>query len=265
MERVKEIFGYFVAAMAMFSLLCSIYEAMNGRLKSSGLLAGLFVAASLLMYLPQIELFKGFGIEAKLQIQQKLDKAQEILEQVRKLSLASAKSSYFNIAWSNRLGGIDPREKQRLLDGVDEQLRSVGTSETERREAARPHLDLIGYDFYVAFYKLLPAAVSRQKVSSDLDNKAVVIQEWTNKHIPRGVLPMQAALVDGEHLSKYLFSQIDSKLVSQDDYDKLTGIADKIGRIFDGCIRRNGYTDDAFYFFNLPAADLDTVYKSLPN
>ena len=29
MEHVKELFGYFLAALAMFALLCAVYEAMN--------------------------------------------------------------------------------------------------------------------------------------------------------------------------------------------------------------------------------------------
>ena len=41
MEHVKELFGYFLAAMEMFSLLCATYEAINQRLGSSGVLAGL--------------------------------------------------------------------------------------------------------------------------------------------------------------------------------------------------------------------------------
>ena len=100
MDRLKEIFAYFLAAMAMFSLLCAVYQEMNDRLSSAGLLAGIFVATAILLYLPDVETFKGFAIEAKMQIQQKLDRAEEILGKMRQLSIANAKVAYFSLAWA---------------------------------------------------------------------------------------------------------------------------------------------------------------------
>jgi hypothetical protein len=97
--------------MAMLSLLCAVYEAMNQRLATSGVLTGIFVAAALLIYLPQLEIFKAFGVEARMQ--KNLDRAQEILDKLRQVSIASAKSAYLNFAWSGRLGGMSEREKQR--------------------------------------------------------------------------------------------------------------------------------------------------------
>jgi len=41
MEHVKELFIYFLAAMAMFSLLCAVYETMNQRLGSAGVLSAI--------------------------------------------------------------------------------------------------------------------------------------------------------------------------------------------------------------------------------
>jgi hypothetical protein len=40
--------------MAMISLLCAVYEAMNQRIWSSGALATIFVVAFLLFYFPQL-------------------------------------------------------------------------------------------------------------------------------------------------------------------------------------------------------------------
>jgi hypothetical protein len=46
MDRLKEIVSYFLAAMAMLSLLCAVYESMNQRLGSAGVLATIFVASA---------------------------------------------------------------------------------------------------------------------------------------------------------------------------------------------------------------------------
>jgi hypothetical protein len=115
MEHIKELFAYFLAAMAMFTLLCAVYEAMNQRLGSSGVLAGLFVAAALLMYLPQMVSFKAFGVEATLtQVQEKLDRADEIILRLKNLAAADAKAAYSLMAWGNRWNGMRAAEKQKI-------------------------------------------------------------------------------------------------------------------------------------------------------
>jgi hypothetical protein len=54
----------------------------------------IFVACAFLLYLPQLETFKAFGIEARMQ--KNLVEAKEILEKVRQALIASAKSAYLN-------------------------------------------------------------------------------------------------------------------------------------------------------------------------
>jgi hypothetical protein len=161
MDRLKEIISYFLAAMAMLSLLCAVYESMNQRLGSAGVLAGIFVASAFLVYLPQLETFKAFGIEARMQ--KNLIEAKEILEKVRQASIASAKSAYLNFAWANRWGGMSPREKQRALDSVNEQLRAVGVKDEERQVIVKPYVELIGFDLYHTFYNSVRSVLWRYR------------------------------------------------------------------------------------------------------
>ena len=65
MDRVRDILLYVVAAFAMFSFACSVYQAMNERNTSAGILAAIAVAGTLLVFFPRLELFKAFGIEAR--------------------------------------------------------------------------------------------------------------------------------------------------------------------------------------------------------
>ena len=55
LDRMKDLLAFFIAAMAMTSLLCAVYEAMNQRIWSSGALATIFVVAFLLFYFPQLD------------------------------------------------------------------------------------------------------------------------------------------------------------------------------------------------------------------
>jgi hypothetical protein len=122
--------------MAMVSLLCAVYEAMNQRLGSSGVLAGIFIVAALIFNLPLLETFKAFSVEVRLR--QSVDQAEEILGQIRKASLVNAKATYMNVAWGGRLGGMPERDKQATLDSMIEQLRAVGIKDEELEDLARP-------------------------------------------------------------------------------------------------------------------------------
>ena len=51
---MKDLLAFFFAAMAMISLLCAIFEAMNQRIWSAGALTTIFIAAFLLFYFPQL-------------------------------------------------------------------------------------------------------------------------------------------------------------------------------------------------------------------
>jgi hypothetical protein len=54
MDRVRDIFLYFVAALAMFSLLCAVYQAMNDKLWSATLLGSIFLVSALVLYIPRL-------------------------------------------------------------------------------------------------------------------------------------------------------------------------------------------------------------------
>jgi hypothetical protein len=66
MDRIREIVLYFVAALAMFSLLCAVYQAMNKAAGSAIVLAGIFIASTFIVFLPKLEVLKAFGVEARL-------------------------------------------------------------------------------------------------------------------------------------------------------------------------------------------------------
>jgi hypothetical protein len=59
---------------------------------AGSLVAGLFVIVVLFHYLPQMESFKAYGVEAKWR--EKISEADEILKKLRQSTLASAKLTY---------------------------------------------------------------------------------------------------------------------------------------------------------------------------
>jgi hypothetical protein len=203
----------------------------------------------LLLYLPQLETFKAFGIEARMQ--KNLIEAQEILEKVRQASIASAKSAYLNFAWANRLGGMSPREKQRALDSVNEQLRAVGVKDEERQVIVKPHVELIGFDLYFTFYNAVRSVLwhySTQPTTQIEGTK--VMSEWEAKWRPDGLNALQPQLTDGRTLTAYMKQHIPRSFISAPESEKLENLADKVGEIYEGSRKHGGYTEAAFEFID---------------
>jgi hypothetical protein len=134
MDRVKEIFGYFMAAMAIFSLLCAVYEAMNQRLGSSGVLSAIFVACGFLLYLPQLDTFKAFGIEARMQ--NTLNRVEVSLQQLQKMAVAFASANLSEMTISGQmLSRLETNYKFELHDKIVASLRAVQVSDDDLAKA----------------------------------------------------------------------------------------------------------------------------------
>jgi hypothetical protein len=89
------------------------------------------------------------------------------------------------------------------------------------------------------FYKEVKSAIQKSP-QPDIS----VVQEWDRKYTPKGLAAIGSIFKDGVRLTAYLKELVTPSLVSHDDYEKLTEIAESIGDVFDGCIKRRGYTDD---------------------
>jgi len=77
MDRVREIFLYVVAALSMIALLCAVYQAMNDKNGSAVVLGTIFLVGALIVFIPDLEVLKAWGVEAKLR--QRLNQADQII------------------------------------------------------------------------------------------------------------------------------------------------------------------------------------------
>lgn len=239
MEKMKDLLGYFLAAMAMFALLCAIYEAMNERISSAGLLAGIFLVAVLLFYLPQLELIKAFGVEAKMRAT--LNEAQEIVARMKNLAEANAEATYLLIARGNRWGGMPYDEKQRIIDGIDSQLRSLGATDSDLEKIkSRDFIPFIAYDIKEVFENTLSSLAVT--VNSSASN------DWLKNFQHGGWLSLETIRSkNGQQLTQLLTAEIPD-VIKTDDRQKLMILATQIGSLYDGCIKKGGYTQDTIKF-----------------
>jgi glycerol-3-phosphate acyltransferase PlsY len=100
MDKIRDIFSYFVAALAMFAFLGAVYQAFQNEKGSAVTLGTLFLVGALIVFLPQVEFIKTLGVEAKLR--QTVTEAVATLENLKRLSQISAKATYMQMAWGTR-------------------------------------------------------------------------------------------------------------------------------------------------------------------
>src|SRR5688572_7814327 len=120
MDRMREIYLYCAAGMSMLALACSIYQAMNNEKASAGVLATIFFATGLLVFLPHLESIKALWVAARLN--RRLGRAEEILGKLQRLAIISGKATYMQMGLGNRFDMPSAKEKQALLDQVNQLL-----------------------------------------------------------------------------------------------------------------------------------------------
>jgi hypothetical protein len=240
----------YLFALAAAACLClAIWFSWQDKLKAAALLSGLFLLCVVLAYFPQLDSIKAFSIDVKLR--NSLDRADEILAKIRKVSIGSAKSTYMNTAWSGRFGGMSERDKQDLLDAVNEELQSVGITDEERKEIVRPYIEFIGYDLYIIFYESVRGVLWHFRTIPTESQGTKLISEWEGKWQTDGLNSVRRYLSDGSTLTSHMKEQIPQSFLDTGNNEKLTKLAENIGRIFDGCLRRGGHTEESLKFIDV--------------
>jgi hypothetical protein len=103
--------AYFLPISAAALLVIAVVLALIDRVAAGSLVAALFVVLALFHFLPQMESFKAFGIEAKWRA--RLREAEEILDKLRKSAMASAQLGYFMFGAGARIR-VPPRSSRQF-------------------------------------------------------------------------------------------------------------------------------------------------------
>jgi hypothetical protein len=168
LERLRDIVLFVSGAMAIVSVILALYEGFNQRLASAGFLGALFMACAFMVFLPKLEVFKAFGVEAKLQ--RTVTEAVATLASLKRLAEISSRASYLTIAWGNRMGTPPARDKQAVLDEIDKQLAELKVSPEELANIQRPFVKMVRLDFFFLFQGVLNqyAGILNAKLVADV-------------------------------------------------------------------------------------------------
>lgn len=253
MDRVREVILFVAAIIAVFSFIFAVYEGANQRVPSATFLGGLAIACTFLVFMPKLEVFKVWGIEARLT--KTLDRAQEILDKLASLSKISAQATYMQMAWSNRMDGPKAITKKSILDGVDAQLSELGVTEKERANIVQPFVQMIGWDFY-QIYMLTFDRYSNWK-SNELSRKLQLDTNEANRDAVQkfnfsssdwrsvALGKLRYSEFTADKLKQYLDEAFPSALLDERERKDANKFRSELLDLYEGCRKKGGYTKEA--------------------
>jgi hypothetical protein len=262
MDKIRDIFSYFIAAMTMFSFLGAVYQAFQKEVGSALTLGTLFLVGALIVFLPNVEFIKTLGVEARLR--QTVTEAVATLESLKRLSQISARASYLTIAWGNRFGTPPVREKQAVLDQIDAQLTELKISSEDRVIIQKPFVEMMKLDFFFLYSGVIDkyAGLINQKLVDDAhssQNAAAVMRHselitaWSDRaHRTEAAADLKRLSLE-EKLNDY--TPIRGEWLGDRDLDVIDKFKREIVRLNAECEKKGGYTKEAEEYYDRYAND----------
>jgi hypothetical protein len=258
MERIRDLLSFFIAAMAMVSLLCAVYQGMNDRNWSAGTLAGIFLVATLMFYIPRVVSISAWGVSA--QLQNTLDRAEEIIERLKKLAEANARATYMSLAWGNRMGTPSAIEKQKVLDDIDAQLSALNVDKTKRQNIAEPLVAMIGVDLYFAYSRVMDRLVfwidyaENRRLAGDQNSESLAQhQKFVNAVTDwRKANAGQSPYRDRQNydLDTYLQRDIPAAILSDAQRSTAQTFSKTVLSLYEKCKEKGGFAPEAATFLD---------------
>jgi len=141
MKRAK-LALYGLAIAVMFCMV--VYSLYFNRSATAGIAVAFLLALILIQQLPILESFEILTLKAKFRAQ--LDEATQLLDHLRESASVSARSTYLQLAYMNRMGDLGWDRKRAILSDIDQQLRRLAVPEVEISEYKRPFLNMLTFD-----------------------------------------------------------------------------------------------------------------------
>jgi hypothetical protein len=167
---MRELLTY-ANAIGFLSLMAaagSIYLALTDNKAAAGTMGALFLVMAIVSQLDSFKSFKAFTVEA--QLQDKIDRADELINQLKSLSVLVAKAGYASTGSSLMTLGSTQASGMSLASDFDEMLQRLKVSQADIRSAKQPLIRAIGYRLAVGFISV-SSGVLTQKRSDDERSK----------------------------------------------------------------------------------------------
>jgi hypothetical protein len=245
---------YLLSLAAAFCFCLAMYFFIRENLKIAATLSALFFLCVVLAYLPQTESIQAFSVDVKLR--KSLDRADEIIAQIKELSKANAKMSYMTLAWGNRFDGPKATEKRAIVADIDKQLIDSKVSQDERRDLSSTFVRLIGLDLYYVYKqvmdRLIQAKTNRlqpKPINPTGDNR-----EWMAYQTNLGAWNSEANqpfTLESFDLQERLKVATPKTILSDQELAQAKIFSDQIMTMYSACKAAGNYTKETAEFMDL--------------
>jgi hypothetical protein len=266
MDKLREIYIFVCFALGVAALILCVFQAWNEKTGSATALGVVFVVCGVFLFLSQIKAFKVW--EVQVELRETLDRAEEIIGRVRKLASISARASYLTIAWGNRMGTPPAREKQAVLDEIDNQLAELKVSPEELANIQRPFVKMVRLDFFFLFQGVLRqyATIVNTELVADVHKatdasaaSAVVMRHselitaWTKRTLKED----PSADLEKESLADALndYMPKSGEWLNDKELAVMQRFKTEIVRLNADCEKKGGYTPEAVTYFDRHSGD----------
>jgi hypothetical protein len=260
MDRLRDVVLFVAGIVALGTLIMAAYEGFNNRVPSAVFLGTLGVVCTFMVFLPKIEVFKVWGVEARMrEVKETLSEAQVLTSKLNKLAAINARVSYLLMAWGNRMDGPTAAEKQSLLDEVDKQLSEMGMKPEERASIVKPYIQLIGTDLYFIYVQVMErlskvknAEVMKAYETNKNETTLAAAQKFSDEvgkwMASKGGGPYGD--VNGYNFESTMRRAIPHGWLSVQDQETAKHFAEQLIEMFKGCEKKGGATPETTAFID---------------
>ncbi len=266
MDKLREIYIFVCFALGVVALILCVFQAWNEKTGSATALGVVFVVCGVFLFLSQIKAFKVW--EVQVELRETLDRAEEIIGRVRKLASISARASYLTIAWGNRMGTPPAREKQAVLDEIDNQLAELKVSPEELANIRRPFVKMVRLDFFFLFQGVLRQyativateltayvhkATDASAASAVVMRHSELITAWTKRTLKED----PSADLEKESLEDALNDYVpkSGEWLNDKELAVMQRFKTEIVRLNADCEKKGGYTPEAVTYYDRYSGD----------
>jgi hypothetical protein len=191
-----------------------------------------------------------------------LDRAKEISESLSRLAAISAKGTYMQMAYANRMGGPSAKERQAVLDDVAAQLKDTKAKPAEIEQIQKPYVQMITLDWYFLYkavlreyatlrYSALGIRAQQKPTPENVaarDAHSDRITKWTARtNDPNPFLRLVNSTLDAE-LERVVPKE--GEWLDQDEREIAKDLKTTLVKLNADCEKKGGYTDQAAAYFD---------------
>lgn len=233
-------YPHFMGLASVIAAALGIYLAFTNQKGAAFTMAAICVATGLLSKLEYVKSFEAFTIKA--QLQDRIEKADELIKQLRELSALVVKAGYASAGTTLLAFGSGQASGISMADDFDRLMRKLKFSDAEMLEARQPMIRGIGFRIAAGFINICSGIVGL-KQTDEARGKAIEANKTLSDN--RQIWELKFTEIDtGDQMRRVLRAFVPVGLLP-DQRLAVDSYIEELVRIYEAC-QRAGTTTPGF-------------------